>query len=183
MAMVEIGSNRGRDASHTADFLRPLVQADLPWILSPPKGPAPEPLKQLRARHHSAARLIAEGRSMSEVSAITGYALSRISILKHSPDFVELVAHYKSIKDALYLDVHARRADLAASVIDELQDRLEENPEKFSPGQLTDLLKVALPEQAESTGGTRGIDINITYIGAKPETAPGVVIDGELSPE
>jgi hypothetical protein len=187
MELVElISSNRGRAATVQAHFVRPLMAEDVPYIKNPPKGLSGDGtpmLQQLRQRHHSAARLIAEGRAMNEVSAITGYSLSRLSMFKTAPDFRNLVEMYKEQKDAIFLDVHARKAELAAMVVDELKDRIEEKPASFTNRELSELLKVAA-DTGTSAPPQAGVAVSITFV--KPEeqsSSGGVIIEGHALKE
>jgi hypothetical protein len=97
-------------------------------------------LLRIRHAHHTLARLIAEGKKDIEISAITGYSPSRISILKGDPAFADLVAYYTSQVEAIFVDVHERLKTLTVEAIEELATRLEENPESFTS---RDLLLVA----------------------------------------
>jgi hypothetical protein len=179
---VSLGTNRGRSPELELYVVRELGEADLPLVLNPPKGLStlPSPI-QMRERHHSAARLIAEGRSMAEVGAITGYSPSRISILKQSPDFQELVQVYKAQKDALFLDVHGRKATLAATAISVLQDRLEDTPNSISTRELTEILKVSAGEDAGPQKAAP-VSVAINFVSPPPtHTTEPKTIDGSLA--
>jgi hypothetical protein len=184
-----VTSNRGRPASFEAFYVRDLGEADRALIDSPPKHlslPAVPSIQTMRHRHHSAARLIAEGRPSVEIMSITGYSGSRLSVLKQSPDFQELVASYRAQKDALYLDVHGRKASLMVSLIDELADRLEDNPTKFQVREIGELIKV-LDEKTEPPTAPGGIQVNINFAAVPtghterqkpdPQTIEGEVIE------
>ena len=182
---MQLGSNIGQKGSFHAMFVRDLGEADLPQVLNPQRGLTvlPTPM-QMRHRHHSAARLMAEGRPTHEIMAITGYSNARLSTFKTMPDFQELVSGYKAAKDALYLDAHGRKAELHVAVIDELQDRLEEEPKKFTNRELAELLK-ASDSQGEAPKAPAGIAVNINFVAPKSDhletkTSP-ITIDGELA--
>lgn len=158
-----VTSNRGRETTFEAFYVRPLSEADLPYILSPPKTVSTGlSIMNIRERHHSAARLFAEGRTNNEVAAITGYTPARLSSFKTSPDFMDLVRSYAAQKEMIFLDVHARKAELASTVISELQDRLEDSPKTFSNRELSELLKVAA-DQGEATKTPPSIAVNISF--------------------
>src|ERR1700736_2362220 len=57
------------------------------------KGAGPI-LNRIRAAHHQAPRLVAEGRPDVEVAYLTDYTAQRIRDLKVDPAFAELVAYY-----------------------------------------------------------------------------------------
>lgn len=108
-----------------------------------PTSEAPTVAK-LRGIHHEIAQLLAQGLSETEVSAITSYSLSRISILKRDPSFKDLVAFYQKQKSEQFADVQKRLATLSLDAIGEIQERLAEKPDSISTSQLIELSKVTL---------------------------------------
>lgn len=52
-------------------------------------------LKRLRDSHHAVARMYVQGLTDAQISLQTGYALSRLSALKHDPSFIELLVAYR----------------------------------------------------------------------------------------
>jgi hypothetical protein len=130
-----------------SEFLRPLVPADLE-LLNEEKGSTPPPLKRIRDRHHSAARLLAAGKAETEVAAITGYDISRISILKNDPAFKELLNFYRENENREYAAMHEQLAGMSLDAAVILREKLEEEPEKLSVGQLLEITKMG----ADRTG-------------------------------
>lgn len=118
---------------------RPLVAGDLAQ-LELGRGIQPPQLTKLRESHHQLARLLARGLRPVEVSAITGYSQSRISILKADPAFQELIAHYLEVEDSASADIAGQLFSLGADVLAELRDRLQDSPESFGNGALMELL-------------------------------------------
>ena len=108
-----------------------------------PTSEAPT-IATLRGIHHEIAQLLAQGLSETEVSAITSYSLSRISILKRDPSFKDLVAFYQKQKTEQFVDVQKRLATLSLDAIGEIQERLAEKPDSISTSQLIELSKVTL---------------------------------------
>lgn len=97
------------------------------------------PLKKLRYNHHLLAKAVASGKSLMECSAITGLTGARISVIKNDPAFMELVSFYAEELHEVFVDVHARMASLGTSVLEELQERFEDAPDKFSKKELMEL--------------------------------------------
>lgn len=108
-----------------------------------PTSEAPT-IAKLRGIHHEIAQLLAQGLSETEVSAITSYSLSRISILKRDPSFKDLMAFYQKQKTEQFTDVQKRLATLSLDAIGEIQERLAEKPDSISTSQLIELSKVTL---------------------------------------
>ena len=76
------------------EYVRELNEADLALMAAAPLGSQPPALKRLTDRHHALARLISAGTPEGEAALILGYDISRVSILKNSPAFQELLALY-----------------------------------------------------------------------------------------
>jgi hypothetical protein len=84
--------------------------------------------------------LLAEGRTAVECSLITGYAQSRISLLQKDPAFKQLLDHYSGVHQEVYINVHERLAGFSLDALEELQERLETAPEKFSNSELMSMI-------------------------------------------
>lgn len=174
-----------RSAAPSAIFARPLTAADLK-ALAQPQGAIASPIQRLRHSHHMLARALASnGNRPAEAAALTGYSLSRISILQADPSFQELITYYSDQAAAKYVDVHERMASLSLSAADELQERLEEKPDAFSNKELMDLAKVGLEKQLSPHGAPSvmaPVGISITFhTPAAQGASPPPQIDGESS--
>jgi len=172
--------------------VRELTGADLELIHNPPpKGIVATPLSRIRNSHHMLARLLASGKKPGEVSLITGYSPSRVSVLQNDPAFKELVEYYSTQVEAKYLDVHERLASLGLSTLDELQERLESDPQAFKNRELLELAEFALDRSVTKEarkGGGNGAGgppaISISFVGAPvPIEAPKAkpfTLDGDF---
>lgn len=140
-----------------AQYSRDLTAADL----SMPKAEVQKarPLAKIRDAHHALARVLATGTSEAEASAITGYSPSRISILKADPQFQELLAFYRSTSVEAVSDFRQRMLNLGMGALQELEDRLDDNPDSFSPALLKDIVK----DMADRTGHApnKGTTVNV----------------------
>lgn len=170
-----LGSARGRKPlDHGFAFVRELGEADIPLLLMPEAVGSKTPaVQKLRHSHHALARLLAEGRPGVECAAILGMSQSRISILKHDPAFQELLEFYGKQKEEIYLDVHQRLAGLAVDTLEEIHERLGEDPDSFSNKELLLVAEMALdrsvapPKRAEGSGTGMGEGvpaISITFV-------------------
>lgn len=120
------------------EFVRDLSEADLALLASGRGVQAPS-IKRLRDRHHALARLLAQGMSASEASAVTGYDPSRISILKKDPTFAELVDHYRKVDNALMAEFTERATLLTLTAMDVLQEAAEND--ELTVGQALEISK------------------------------------------
>lgn len=119
-----------------AEYLRDLTEADIALMALQPLGSQPPGLKRVTDRHHMLARLLAGGMPEGEAAIVTGYDVSRISILKNSPAFEELLALYRAEAHREFASALEHMGGLARDAILELRDRLEENGERFSNNEL-----------------------------------------------
>lgn len=161
------------------EFHRELAPEDAAAALAAgPEAGTPVPLGRIRAHHHLLARLLGEGRTAADCSRITGFTPSWISTLQTNPAFAELIDHYRGEVTEKYLDVHTRLAGLGASAVEELQDRLETDPNQFSVRALKEVAEMALdrsvapPKAARGgpvVGAASGLAISINFVEpAKP---------------
>lgn len=188
--------NRRPSAELIIEIVRSLCDSDLPRLANPDLlGSKPIPIQALRASHHQLAQLIAQGRPDTEIALITGYSPSRISILKSDPTFQHLLAGYQEARNDIFVDTLERMRILGLSTLDELQERLESDPQKWSNRELMEMAdlmlvkpKLATPlGQSSALGGavtisnqgpTAGVAIQVQFV--KSETPP-LQIEGEPS--
>lgn len=132
---------RGRPAKPVAaEVVREVNDADLA-LLASGREVTSKPLQRLRDRHHALARCLAQGMTNAEASAVTGYDPSRISVLKSDPSFRELVEHYRVVENSLQADFMDRATNLTLTAMNEIQERLEEDPESVPTSMLLEIVK------------------------------------------
>lgn len=153
---------RGRAALPlTPVKVRDLSLSDL-GLLSSEKGSEAPNIKRISNRHHTLARLLASGMGPGEAAIVAGYSASRISILQDDPLFKDLVTFYKKDVDAQYLDMHERIAGLSVDALEELRQRLEEEPDSFSNGMLLDIMtKTADRSGNGPTSTSTQVNVNV----------------------
>lgn len=139
---VVLGRGRASVAFH-AEVTRELADEDLLFRKATSVGSEARPLVKLRYQHHRLAQMLAAGIDEGEASLVTGYSISRISILKADPAFKDLLAHYIGQQKEVYADLQGRMAGFALDALDELQERLEEAPREFTNKELLETVKVA----------------------------------------
>lgn len=137
---------------------RALRTSDLALLSVEQETKAPA-VKRITDRHHRLARLLADGVAPAEASIVTGYCLSRISILQADPTFQELMSHYKRIQTDAYADLHQRLAGLSVDAADLLSDKMEEAPEELTVNQLQSIIQLG----ADRTGhGPQQTNVSFT---------------------
>ena len=136
-----------KPSSVSGTVSRELTEEDINE-LQEERGTQAAPIKKIRDRHHALARNLASGMSQNEAAISCGLSPSRVSILKSDPAFKELLAFYRTDVDNTYRDLHEKLSGLASDAADELTERLEENPETLSTGQLMEVVKLG----ADRTG-------------------------------
>jgi hypothetical protein len=124
-----------------------------------PRGAAPA-VTRLRDSHHAAARLIARGLNETEISHITGYALSRISSLKRDPLFAELVDAYRLDQRDTQRDLEAMWLGVAADYGQHIHEQLLDNPDGVPIGVALDVFK-AFADRAGMSPVTRSVNNNL----------------------
>jgi hypothetical protein len=186
---LAIGSARGgRKPLGSGDLdiqvVRALGPEDLPLLAAPlPIGSLPPTVQSLRASHHQLAQLVALGMSDGDAALATGYSLSRVSILKADPTFQQLLEHYSTQRELRFADVLERMKVLGLSTLDELQARLEENPNGFANRELLEMVDLMLvksrsgPGMATGPGGQAPVTVNVSFVEAGARSGP--TINGE----
>lgn len=123
---------------------RPLTREDLAQLQLPM---AKHEITKIKDSHHDVARLLASGCSLELTAEKTGYSINRISILKQSPAFQELIAKKREILDDRWADSH----DVAYTMIQratrkawrQVEEHLDEADETNEKIPLKTLLAVA----------------------------------------
>ena len=188
--LVLAGRGGGRKARREVDFrvVRALTEEDIPLLVAPPPLPAGMSRQvQMRHSHHQLAQNLAKGMDDTEASLVTGYSTNYISILRTDPAFQELLANYGAERQAVFVDVLERMKSLGLHTLEELQGRLETDPEKFSNREMMELAKMLLVDgghagragQGTASGGSGPVQVAISFVTATQQPqASGPVLDG-----
>jgi hypothetical protein len=150
-------------------------------------------IKTLRYNHHMLAKAVASGKSLLECSQLTGLTGSRISDLKNDPAFQELVSFYSEELHEVYVNVHERMAAFGTSVLEELTERFEAEPEKFTKRELMDLFTTMAdrsiptakggpsPQAGITVGGNGGgLALQINFV--SPSTGEPETLEARVTP-
>lgn len=153
---------RGRAAQPlTASLARELTEADIA-ALSAEKGSKAPALKRISDRHHALARAISSGMPQGEAALMCGYDISRVSILCADPAFQQLLSFYRDEKDKAFRSVQDKLAGLASDVLDEIQTRVEDEPEKITTAQLLQIASFAADRSGNGpASSTTNVNLNV----------------------
>ena len=146
-------------------FVRELTPEDDALLALPRNVAKRAPIKNLRARHHYSARLVASGEfTVPQVAAMTGYSESALHSMVHGdPSFQELVAFYKVQVEDVYLGLGARMAGLANDAAAILSERLEEDPKSFTNNMLRELMKDGADRTGFGPSSTQNTNVNVNF--------------------
>lgn len=118
----------------------------------------------VKVRHHAIARLLAMGRTKSQVCEIMGMGASTLSTLERSPAFQALLLEYMNMMDREGVESYTRLKIVGNLGMDELTRRLAEMPQQIKTGEVLEIVKLS----ADRTG-----------LGP---TSKQVTLNGRLSP-
>lgn len=139
---------------------RPLEVADLQMLGEERAIKAP-PIKRLRQRHHMLAQYIARGIPQGEAAVLCSYTDARVSILMGDTSFKELVTFYGKQVEEEFLGLDKKIAHLGEDLVDEIQERLDDTPEDFSIGQLSDLMTKTLDRSGFGPATNQNVNIKV----------------------
>jgi hypothetical protein len=143
--LLDIPPARGRRSTLVVSKRRNMVASDIASLSTGKPLEQVTPIAQLRHQHHLLARLIAEGKQLTEAAEITGYSVTYISRLKtQDKAFQELIEYYSEQTEEIYISVHERLKGLGLNTIEELQERLALDPEGFSNRELMELATLTM---------------------------------------
>lgn len=126
------------------------------------EAPKPSQLDRLRSRHHWIAQLLAEETPVIDVAAITGMSIERINFFKEDPAFKELMEHYRQ-QAQVNFGTAERISHLGLTVLETLQERLENEPEKISTKDLIAMGEFTMDRSGfgkSSTLNVRSLNVN-----------------------
>lgn len=159
---------RGRASSPVAGaVVRPLERADLA-LLEAPRGSVAPPVQKIRHTHHALARAVAQGLSNEEVSAVTGYSPSRVSILLQDPAISNLIEIYRERQTEIWAEAQERAKDaviLSLEVMTEKVETLSEADSEEAFDHAERLLKAATPVSGLAAKPSQNVQVNVNLSG------------------
>ena len=131
----EVNFRTGRAAIPVEIYeVTPIKEADLEQILGDSTSSIQSgTLKNITARHHRVAMLLAEGHGTPYVCRVTSYTRAYIGILQQDPAFKELLHYYQDRVRREQVDSVEEMSYLEASLLDKLKIMLDEDNGELSP--------------------------------------------------
>lgn len=155
-----VGRGKGK-AELSAFVTRDLTQADIDQANERSVGVSSSAaLSKLRDRHHMVAQMLARGLRPTDIANITGYSVSRISVLKADAAFAELVEMYRGQAQEVFSNTLNKMKALTDDALEVLQERLEENPESLTNTHLLKLVE-AVGDRAGFAPTQKNINFNV----------------------
>jgi len=152
---IEKAAGPGRRAVPVdVEYVRDVTEADLELLATRDAGSKPAPLQKVTDRHHALARLLSSGVGEGEAALILGMSNSRVSVLKETPAFKELLGFYRKEVDLQFASVLEHMSGLSKDALLELRDRLEDNPGGFSNSELLRITTEMVDRSADARAPT-----------------------------
>ncbi len=179
-------------------FVRELTPEDLQALCAAPReAPHYPQLESLRETHHALARALASGMSKPDAAATTGHSYARVVYLSlYDRGFIELIAHYRGVREAQFADAAKRLATLGFAATEVIQERLEESPDAFTNKDLREIAEFAFDRSvapakglASAKGnGAGAVSVSVTFVSPKapeidaPQLSPMIDLTPEKDP-
>lgn len=153
-------SRKPARAAPNGSIERALSEADFNLLADGARAEAPGArISKVRASHHRLARILSDGASLIEASAMTGYTPSHISILKADPTFAELLQGYIDQKIEIFNQANEKMLMTLDTTLDELQHRVENKPETIDNHTLVEIVKAV----ADRTGHGTSTRVDVKF--------------------
>lgn len=178
---VFFGKGFAKPSGVTIDIERPLTQEDIEVIENRTLPlDSQQSIRRIGHQHHRLAQLIVKGEPLTAIASITGYSPQYIKIIQKDPTFAELIEHYKANREAAFVDLMERMKVLGIMALEELQQRLSDDPEGWTKRELMDLQQAMAKAQPSGAGGPSLVPpIQVTFVQAGAPQS--ILINGSIN--
>lgn len=129
-------------------------------------------IQALRLGHHQVAQYLAAGTDPREVAFLTGRSLASIQSLRADPAFAELLAYYEENQAQRDFNAYDRLVTIGGTAMEILQERLDEQPERFGNNELRQIIESTMDRSAAPAKGdprrgglpAGGVSLNIKFV-------------------
>ena len=119
-------------------------------------------IKRLRDTHHTLARSIASGMTQIEAANFCGRTPASVHILMQDPTFLELVETYRATQTHMEVSFLAKLKGVGLDALDEIQTRLDTEPEQFDPKALMSLVELSADRIGHGKqSSTTNLNVNV----------------------
>lgn len=151
----------------TVGDARALTQADV-LTLEQGRGysagnEARQRLEKVTQRHHGLAKLLANGTRPGDAALIMGYSSATVTLLQEDPTFADLVRFYTDNIDAAYQAMNAQLAGVGQEALDELQRRLETEPQELGAAFLLDVVVKTADRTGNGPASKTTAEVNVNF--------------------
>lgn len=141
-------------------FVRELEGRDLERLKEDGRAPENANPDKIRSKHHALARALAGGMSDQEAAFASGYSPSRVSVLKGSQNIKHLIEVYRMEANRDYAALAERLVGVSHDALEELSDRLEDEPESFTNAELRNLVQLGADRSGFGPSTTHEVNVN-----------------------
>lgn len=157
---LDITRTRGRATKvPAAAVVRELRDSDIALLANEKGSKAPSILK-LRESHHHLARTLALGTRPAEAALITGYSLSRISILQADPAFQDLLEVYREEKTEIFAETLDKMKAVHMDTLEIIHERLQDDPDSIKDADLIKLHE-SLADRTGFGPSSKSVNVNV----------------------
>jgi hypothetical protein len=148
-------------------------------------------LTALRMGHQQLAQALATGIDPREAAWLTGRSVSSVTSLLTDPAFQELLEYYRANQAERDFNAFERLVTLGGTAMGVLQERIEENPERFSNNELRQLMEASMDRSAAPAkggiagraGGSSPVVVNVKFVESAQRLAADPALDArDVSP-
>jgi hypothetical protein len=125
-----------------------------------------KPLTRVTQRHRSLAQAVARNGdkvTLKQIALEHGIIPSTLYRLCQDLTFKEMVAHFRADLEMELQDAEERMVILRDSSIDVLQARLDEDPDSFTVGQLTQLMTLTADRTGLGPSSKTDVNVNVGF--------------------
>jgi len=182
--------------SEPCEVLREVTEEDLPLLRSELREhnwgrqraqSGVGTLTALRMGHQQLAQMLASGMDPKEAAWACGRSVAGVQSLLSDPAFQELLAYYTENQRERDFNAFERLVTLGGTAMGVLQERLEENPDKFSNNELRQLMEASMDRSAAPAKGAGagrgaapgGVTVSVRFVEAGERRASDLALDAK----
>ncbi len=193
---LSLGRTRRRGVRDSnVEIVRSLSDADMPRLMAnvAPAGESPgqSPLVRLRYSHHHLARRLAQGDSIEDAAAATGYAPGTIRTLQDNASFKGLLAHYLTEVEVQHIETLERMKTVGLDLLERFHERVQDEGEDWTKREMMEGVEMLLVKPLRALIENRrglpqsapegGVHIAVNFVQPEPSSAPPSPISEEAT--